>query len=130
MYLDTSDLQAYKNFMEGGYRCLREPMKVQKPADKFVPVYEYRWKADELPSAARNTLISRLNEEFPILQQGKSRAIGIKENVLDIFLHFSKVDAVVYLVSAHAYAVRRSKSEENAISEFINQLAAQLKVFG
>ena len=100
------------------------------PSDKFVMVYEYRWRADELPSAARATLMNHMKEEFSALQEGKSRAIGVLENALDVFLHFAKVDSSVYLVSAHAYAVRRSKSEQAKISDFINQLAAQLKVFG
>ena len=116
--------------MEGGYKCLREPMKVSQPADKFILVYEYRWRAEELPAATRNILITSLEEEFSALQQGKSRAIGVLQNSLDVYLHFAKIDTSVYLVSAHAYSVRRSKNERASISDFINQLAAQLKIFG
>ena len=130
LYLDTADYSVYKNFLEGGYKCLREPLKVSKPLDKFIPVYEYKWKSEELPPTTINILISSLDYEFSALQLGKSRAIGSMQNSLDVYFHFSKVDSFVYLVSAHAYAVRRPKSENLSISNFINQLSAQLKVFG
>jgi hypothetical protein len=128
--MDSTDFQAYKNFMEGGYRCLREPMIVQQPLDKFIPVYEYRWRPEELPSAAITNSVNSLENEFPGLQASKNRAIGELHNSLDVYTHLAKIDTSLYLLSAHAYAVRRPKNEKLKISEFINQLSYQLKNFG
>jgi hypothetical protein len=116
--------------MEGGYKCLRQPMEVHKPEDKFIPVFEYKWKPDELPSAYRNSMLDSLESEFTALQEGKPRAIGIQHNTLDVFMYFAKVDTSVYLASVHAYTVRRQKNEKNEIAEFINNLALQLRLFG
>ncbi|OMJ70408.1 hypothetical protein SteCoe_31632 [Stentor coeruleus] len=130
LMLDTKDLQAYKNFKEGGYKCLRQPLNVPLPEDKFLSVYENKWRPEELPSATKNALISTLEGEFSDLQLGKPNALSVQENNLDVHFHLAKVDSSVYLVSAHAYAVRRPKNEKNEITEFINSLASQIKVFG
>lgn len=116
--------------MEGGYKCLREPLKVKKPEDKFIPVYEYKWKYEELPSTTRNVLLVNIEEEYKALQEGKSRAIIVLNSSLDVSFYFAKVDSSIYLAAAHAFSARRPKNERIEISSFINNLASQLRVFG
>lgn len=115
--------------MEGGYKCLRQKINYPKPKDMFIPVYEYKWKPEELPSSTKEELVKSLRDEIAELSKS-NRTAGVRDNLLDVFFHFSKVDNSVYLVSAYAYSVQRSKGEKADIAEFINKLSAQLKIFG
>lgn len=115
--------------MEGGYKCLRQKINYPKPQEMFVPVYEYKWKAEELPSSTKEVLMKNLKDEIPDLVRS-NRTDGVRDNLLDVFFHFAKVDNSVYLVSAYAYSTQRSKNEKSDIADFINKLSAQLKIFG
>lgn len=129
LYLNTSDSKAYQNFMEGGYKCLRQKINYPKPQEMFIPVYEYKWKPEELPSTTKEVLMKNLKDEIPDLVRS-NRTAGVRDNLLDVFFYFSKVDNSVYLVSAYAYSTQRSKTEKTDIADFINKLSAQLKIFG
>jgi hypothetical protein len=113
--------------MEGGYKCLRQKINYPKPLESFVPVYEYRWRSEELPSTTKEALVKTLGMEIGLLD---ARVHGLQENTLDVFFNFAKVDTSVYLAAAFAYSVQRSKSEKVEIAEFINKLSGQLRIFG
>mgnify|MGYP000090568359 CR=1 FL=1 len=129
LLLDTQDEEVYKNWCEGGYLCSRKGLVVPSPPDRFVPIYRYKWKPEEMPREAEGTLISSLQYELSALSRAKYKAVGMRQNSLDLYFHFSKVDSHVFLASAHAYPSIRSQTESEAISEFINTLSMQLKLF-
>lgn len=129
LLLDKKDNETLMNWQEGGYRCKRRKSFSQfNVLEKFISVFKHKWKPEELPNETEATLFSALQSETNTIVKANQRASEMMYNSLDLYFHFCKVDAHVYLASAYAYASLRPRHEAYAITEFINLLSTQLRM--